>query len=437
MKLLQRTALYQALLALPMVALGTGLGYLLVHRAVTAEVDETLEYHAGQVQQQADANEPPKNHAAPGLLLQVRPGTLPHKEFRDTTIYDTLEQERIPWRIGRFPLRQPDGSSAVLTLGRSQLETDELVTGIAGGIAAMLVVFSLCTLLLYHWLSGRIWLPFRANLRAMETFRPDAKAPVLTPSRVEEFAAMAGALDRMMGNMQRAFTAQKRFTEQAAHELRTPLAILRGRLDQLIQSPQLGEADAAAIQGIDLAIGRMGRIVADMLALAEIGDGGFPPGSVDWPALFAAELRLVKGLCEHQGIQAELRNEGPCALRLHSRLAQLLVANLVRNAVQHNVQNGSLVVTLAPAGITVCNTGPRLTVEPATLFQRFAKGNPASSSPGLGLAMVKEIADRNGLRVSYTEDGGMHRITVAQLELLQDPDRIAPQFWASSIPQTP
>lgn len=413
MKLLQRTALYQALLALPMVVIGTAIGYGLVRHTVTLEVDEALVHHAEQVQESMRSTDRDLELTAPGLLVRIVPGTILHEQFSDTVIYDTLEEEDIPWRIGRFPARQADGSDAVLIIGRSQLETDDLVMGIAMSIAAVLVLFTLCTLLLFRWLSTRLWRPFHANLLAMERFRPGAPSIPLTPSEVDEFADMSNALGRMMANMQRDFTAQKRFTDQAAHELRTPLAILRGRLDQLIQSSGMGEREAEVIQGMYTASDRMGRTISDMLMLAKVGDSGSLPQEVEWSRVFREEMVLLKDLISQRQLSVELNEESHCTIQLHPMLAQLLASNLLRNAVQHNVPNGSISVGITQESITVRNTGPVLSVAPATLFDRFAKGDPSSTSPGLGLSMVKEIAERNGLRVEYTEASGTHEITVS------------------------
>ena len=412
MKLLQRTALYQALLALPMVVIGTAIGYGLVRHTVTHEVDEALADHAKLVQERLRITQQGLEITAPDVLVRIAPGSISGVQFSDSVIYDSLEAEDIPWRIGRFPATQVDGSTVVLTIGRSQLETDDLVMGIAASIAAVLVLFTLCTLLLYRWLSARLWRPFHANLQTMERFRPDAPAPPLASSDVDEFTSMAHVLGDMMANMQHDFTAQKRFTEQAAHELRTPLAILHGRLDQLIQSPSMGEREAETIQGMYTASERMGRTISDMLLLAKVDDGGFAPEELDWPRIFREETALLKDLIAEQKLTVDLKEESRCQIHLHPMLAQLLVSNLLRNAVQHNVPNGSISVVITQESITVRNSGPALTVEPASLFERFAKADPSSTSPGLGLSMVKEMAQRNGLRVEYTAGNGMHEITV-------------------------
>ncbi|MBS1568968.1 MAG: HAMP domain-containing histidine kinase [Bacteroidetes bacterium] len=416
MNLLQRTASYQALLAIPMVVLGTAIGYGLVRHMVTREVDEALADHATSVQQRLRATDQGLEITAPDVLVRIVPGSIAVAQFSDTVIYDSLEAEDIPWRIGRFPAMKADGGPVVLTIGRSQLETDDLVFGIALSIAAVLVLFTLGTLLLFRWLSARLWRPFHANLQAMERFRPDGPSPSLASSNVDEFAGMARALDGMMANMRRDFTAQKRFTEQAAHELRTPLAILRGRLDQLIQSSAMGEQEADVIQGMYTACERMGRTITDMLLLAKVGETGTPAEEVDWQRIIRDELALLKDPIAERGLSVQVNEGERCGIQLPPMQAQLLVSNLLRNAVQHNVLGGSLAISTKQDDITVRNTGPALSVDPATLFDRFAKGDPSSSSAGLGLSMVKEIVERNGLHVAYREKDGLHEIFISRVD---------------------
>ena len=143
-----------------------------------------------------------------------------------------------------------------------------------------------------------------------------------------------------------------------------------------------------------------------------MGDGVFIPQEVDWSRVFREELVLLKDPIAQRLLTVELIEEGRCRIKLHPVLAQLLVSNLLGNAVQHNVPDGSLSVVITQESITVRNTGPVLSADPASLFDRFAKGDPSSTSPGLGLSMVKEIAERNGLRVEYMAANGMHAIIV-------------------------
>ncbi|MBK9760488.1 MAG: HAMP domain-containing histidine kinase [Flavobacteriales bacterium] len=413
MKLLQRTSRYQFVLAIPLVIVGTAIGYGLVNMVVTSQVDEQMEHQTSRVVQQLRAGERTFNTSAPDELIAVVPGSNGPLVVKDTTLIDVEENEVVPWRIMRSAVVLPDGTAYVITLGRSLVETEDLVLGIALSMTLLLALVALGNLLLNRWLSRKLWQPFHNTLDELQGFDADGpRIPRLPDTDVDEFTTLNRALKAMMTKLRADFTAQKRFTEQAAHELQTPLAVMQGKLDQLIQSPNMGEAEAGIIDGMFQARERMGRTVANMLLLARIGNQQFPPEHVDWLAIFNDQHHSLEDLIAQRGIRYSIRQDQPCGLRLHPLLAEVLVANLLRNAVQHNIPAGTATVVIGADGFMITNTGPGLSVAPAALFERFAKGDPASPSTGLGLSMVKEIADQNGLQLAYGYAAGIHTLVV-------------------------
>jgi signal transduction histidine kinase len=414
MNLLQRSSLYQLALAVPMVLAGTAIGYTLVSSVVKKEVDEELAFQADRIAHELGAGKQDFPTGASSEMLRVVPGASLARSFTDTVMPEPEDDgDLMPWRIGRFPAAFADGSPCTITVGRSLLETEDLVMGIAVSMTALLVLVVLANLLLNRWLSRELWKPFHNTLGELGRFRMDAPPGVPLPaSDVDEFNVMNRTLNAMMEKMRADFNAQKRFTEQAAHELLTPLAVMQGKLDQLIQSPSMGEQEAATIEGLFQARERMGRTVAHMLLLARIGNQQFAPERIDWSAVFADQRAALEDLMTDHGLTFTLHEDGPCGIRLHPVLAELVVANLLRNAVQHNIPSGTIDVMIHATGFTVRNTGLEVSVEPTTLFDRFAKGDPSSASTGLGLSIVKEIADANGLLVSYGISHGTHTIAV-------------------------
>ncbi|MBL0044813.1 MAG: HAMP domain-containing histidine kinase [Flavobacteriales bacterium] len=414
MKLLQRSSLYQLALAVPIVIVGTAIGYWLVSAVVKEEVDEQLTFRSKRIAQDLRNGKEDFTTGASSEMMLVVPGVSAGTMFMDSVMPEPEDDgELMPWRIGRFPAEYADGTPCTITVGRSLLETEDLVMGIAASMTVLLLLVVLANLLLNRWLSRKLWKPFHDALATLERFRMDApSAGALPASDVDEFNAMNRTLDTMMMKMRADFTTQKRFTEQAAHELQTPLAVMQGKLDQLIQSPNMGEQEAGTIDGLFQARERMGRTVTHMLLLARIGNRQFAPERIDWSALFRDQHAALEDLITERGINFTMHEEEACRVRLHPLLAELIVANLLRNAVQHNIPSGSIEVAIHASSFTIRNTGPELPVDPTTLFDRFAKGDPSSASTGLGLSIVKEIADGNGLLVSYGISHGTHTIAV-------------------------
>jgi len=414
MKLLQRTSLYQLVLAVPLMIAGTAIGYVLITSVVTSEVDEQLAHQAEVVMQEMRNGQRTFSSTAPDMSIAVRPGGDAAITYSDTTMYNAAEEEILPWRIGRFSGTLPDGSPCTITIGRSLVETEEMVMGIALSMVALLTLIVLGNWLLNRWLSRTLWRPFHGTLNELQRFDMNGSTPpVLPDTRVEEFTAMNRVLNTMMAKLQADFTAQKRFTEQAAHELQTPLAVMQGKLDQLIQSPNIGEQEAGIIDGLFRARERMGRNVNNMLLLARIGNQQFAPATIDWQSLFEEQHTLLEDTIQQQGLRFSIQQDQPCTLRLHPLLADVLVANLVRNAVQHSSAQGNVNVKINAASFVVSNTGKDPGMSTTLLFDRFVKADPSSASAGLGLSMVKEIAERNGLHMAYGYADGIHTVVLS------------------------
>lgn len=413
MKLLHRTSFYQLALAVPLLFAGTAVAYVMVTALVREEMDEQLEHHAERVLAEVRQGQLNFSSTAPDVYIALVPGAPNRTIFKDTVMFNAAEEEELPWRAGYFPIKLPDGTARTIVVARSLVETEDLVTVLALSMAALLALITLGNVFLNRWLSRKLWQPFHATLGELQGFEADGpRIPRLPDTEVEEFTSLNRALRSMTTKLRVDFTAQKRFTEQAAHELQTPLAVMQGKLDQIIQSPAIGEREAGVIDGLFQARERMGRTVSNMLLLARIGNQQFPPEQIDWSALFAEQHVILEDLIAQRGIRYSFRQDQPCGLRLNAVLAEVLVANLLRNAVQHNIPAGTVRVVIGADGFVIANTGPNLSVAPASLFERFAKGDPSSLSTGLGLSMVKEIADQNGLQLSYGFAAAVHTLVV-------------------------
>ncbi|HYX08983.1 MAG TPA: sensor histidine kinase, partial [Bacteroidales bacterium] len=101
-------------------------------------------------------------------------------------------------------------------------------------------------------------------------------------------------------------------------------------------------------------------------------------------------------------------------MKMDETLADILVTNLIKNAIIHNIDNGNINIVSASNKLSISNTGPALTVSPEKLFNRFVQSANSSGSMGLGLAIVKKICDIYSLQVHYEYNGSLHIITVEQ-----------------------
>jgi two-component system, OmpR family, sensor kinase len=227
-------------------------------------------------------------------------------------------------------------------------------------------------------------------------------SPRIGPVRAgEEIRALAGAFDRMLDRLQRAFARQRDFVSDASHELRTPLTILRGQIELLVRGEGEGDRRREALEVITREIDRMNALVDDLLTLAS-AEGG---------ELVAAREIDVVGFVEDLSRDLPLfgprryRSQSTVTGTLHAdpeRLTQV-VRNLVRNAVTHTKADDEVALTVRAADrsleFAISDTGPGIPPDQLGLvFDRFhrARGSRVEGGSGLGLAIAKAIVDAHG-----------------------------------------
>jgi signal transduction histidine kinase len=124
------------------------------------------------------------------------------------------------------------------------------------------------------------------------------------------------------------------------------------------------------------------------------------------------KLRDLEDLIAQRKISIQTDLE-PVGLVIHPALAEILVNNLLTNAIRHNVENGKIIITLREGTLSVKNTGKALNSNPEQLFERFRKESNSSASLGLGLALVKTISEVNGQALKYDIDDEWHTLSVS------------------------
>ncbi|MBC7447750.1 MAG: HAMP domain-containing histidine kinase, partial [Hymenobacteraceae bacterium] len=309
--------------------------------------------------------------------------------LRDTTLPDPDEAgEPTPYRQLTTRIATPAGPRW-LVVRRSLLEADDLV-GLT--LAVMLPVMGAilgALLLANYWLARRLWAPLDDTLRALAAY-DGRQALTLPATDVTEFAVLNHGLAAMSARVAHEVETLRAFTENAAHETQTPLAVLRARLDQLVQLPDLPASAHPLVADLSGGLSRLIRLYRALTLLSKIENGQFAAGvqEVDLGRLATARLESLADFIDGKHLIVEIEIGG-CLACLHPALAESLVHNLLHNAVKHNVPGGRLWVRASPGELLIENTGSAPTADPTRFFERFRKHDPSSESPGLGLAICE------------------------------------------------
>jgi two-component system sensor histidine kinase TctE len=252
--------------------------------------------------------------------------------------------------------------------------------------------------------------PVRTLGQSIRARAADDLSPIVAADAPREVAPLVDAMTAVMGRLQRLLDHQKRFVRDAAHQLRTPLAVLKTQ----VQSARRGDVPAAqALAEIAQTVERATLLANQMLALAKVEQLRQRP---EFERLDLAEA--VRGvaldlspLLAEQGLDFSLEVQ-PTPVQAHRWMLQELARNLLHNAIRHSPPGAALRVEVAPqaggAMLRVADGGPGITAElRLRLFTPFAAGDVARGS-GLGLAICREIVQALGGTVTLDNRTGPH-----------------------------
>lgn len=418
MNLLTATTRYYLLLTAGLFALASGLLYLGLQSALRHEANEQLVNERLALRQRVARGQPLPTDLlfAHELSRSRQPRRL---GFNDTLLLDEREHELVPYRQLTFRLDAGQGPEW-LTLRQSVVAQHDLLRVLLTALLATLLLLLVGVVVGNTWLARRLWRPFQHTLAQLRGYDLQQHQPLALPPRppITEFAELNQALNQLSERLVADYESLRQFTENAAHETQTPLAIIQAQLEQLLQAPVLA-ADEAALTLVGELLHttrRLSRLHQALTLLSRLENYQFAPGQavpVQLEQVVRDRLGLLEPLLEARGLHLTVY-AGPDlpARRLHPGLADSLVQNLLQNAIKHNLPGGDIVVSLTPAALQVSNTGPAVGGDPARFFERFRKYNAASDSPGLGLSIVQHICAYYGFRVHYEYAAGSTRHTL-------------------------
>jgi two-component system OmpR family sensor kinase len=256
-------------------------------------------------------------------------------------------------------------------------------------------------------LAGRVLRPLRSLADTAQTISETDLTRRIPVRGEDEASRIAGAFNDMLGRLEAAFETQRQFLDDASHELRVPLTVIRGNVELLELETDPGERDAM-VALITNEIDRMSRIVEDLLLLARAERPGFLSlERVDLAELTADVVRKAATLC---GRDWEFEESAPLVIVADGQRLTQAMMQLAENACQHTDEAASIRIgSRAEQGhavLWVHDSGPGVAPEDAErVFQRYVKGAARPGSGlGLGLSIVAAIAEAHGGRARLAED---------------------------------
>lgn len=417
MKLLSYTYCKLALLLFLLMAVWGVLFYYAIIDEVVDETDDTLENY-GEILMESALHDPSILETEGSLMsfykftpISEEEGRHYRQVFYDATVYIELEDEDEPVRVMCTAFRMPDGQYYELKLMISILERDDMVEAMLWYLGALFLLFLICTSIGIQLVLKGVFRPLHRLLDWLHCIQPGKEVPPLdNPTKIREFRQLSDAALDMGNRSYKAYEEQKQFIENASHELQTPLAIVRGKVELLAESEGMTEQQMEQLDEIYATLGRAVKLNKSLLLLSRIENGQYTEmEDVSVDEILDELLPDLMDIYEHKQVRLiRKREEQPFIIRCNHSLAQILVSNLVKNSLLHNREGGELQVLTTPTSLVIKNTGD-VPLDGEKLFRRFYHGmDGKKDSTGLGLAIARSIALSSSLKLTYEWQDGMH-----------------------------
>ena len=392
---LQLTAWYAGVLTLVLVLLGAGL-FLTIRHQLSRHVDKSLGSAAAVLEQAARIREAERQSARGAVVDAVDELHIP-----DRSLY-LLDAEFHPVK----PAALPDWiRDAVQKVAESRNGYGNVDAPDGRELRAYVERFT-----------STAGTPYVAAVLADRGELEDDYASLIAAFGAAGLAAMlllAGGgyvlVRKSTAPIERSMEQMRRFMADAAHELRTPIAILRAQADVALGRPREAERDRTTFQSIERETARVGRIVGDLLTLAraDAGDRPIAREALYLDDIAAEAVDAVRALAQHKQIQVEVGEFEEAKINGDATLVRELVLIVLDNAIKYTPQGGRVRLDVATengtSAVVVTDTGVGIAADQLPLvFERFYRAEPArrdAEGAGLGLAIARWIADAHGARI--------------------------------------
>lgn len=327
--------------------------------------------------------------------------------------HDILDSEMEPYRELNAPIII-SGKPYTYSTRINLVETEDLVQNIAFLFLAIITSLLIGLFAITKRLSKRLWKPFNDTLAQIEKFEIDkATTPVFVPTDIEEFNRLNNSIEKLIVRNTSIYRSQREFIENAAHELQTPLAIFQAKIDSFIQSAVFSTEQYQMLGSLNENVSRLTRLNKNLLLLSKIENDNYNTKEVIYlDEIIHKNIAFFTEQATAKNIKITLELSEKVVAKSNPVLTEILISNLFLNAIKHNTSNGEINVTLSNNSLLFSNTGQAQSLVTDKLFNRFSKSNPSDHGNGLGLAIIKKIADRNNWSVSYTFQDTHHSFLV-------------------------
>ncbi|WP_270230914.1 sensor histidine kinase [Phocaeicola coprocola] len=399
-----------------------GFFYMAVVEEVNDEVDDTLEdYSEGLIIRALSGEDMPtasngsNNQYYLYEVSESYAASHPQITYRDEMVFITEKSETEPARVLITIFRTEDERYMELVVYTPTIEKLDLLRAILGWIIFLYVLLLLIILSINIWVFRKNMKPLYVLLKWLDTSQLGKKnEPLENTTKITEFRKLNAATMAFAERGEKLFEQQKTFIGNASHEMQTPLAICRNRLEMLMEDETLTEHQLNELIKTHQTLENLTRMNRSLLLLCKIENGQFADTrSVCLNDILAHYLDDYKEVYAYRNITVTVTTDSSFCVEMNDSLVSVLVTNLLKNSFVHNIDGGFIYIKITANTFEISNTGEK-PLDRERIFERFYQGQKKEGSTGLGLALVDSICKANHLKIDYTYVENRHIFTISK-----------------------
>lgn len=388
--------------------------YFFIHLILTNKLDKDLVVEENEIRQYTRTYQKlplPASYLDQQVSYRELPADANNiRKFSNTTYLNPIENEQEPGRSLVTTLRLK-GQNIQVTITKSRVESEDLVRVILLITLGVTLILLVSLIIINRFVMSRLWMPFYNTLKRMKAFEVTKMESLNSDTtKIDEFIELNQSVNAMADRVKKDYRELKSFTDNASHEMMTPLAVINSKLDSLLQTEPFTAQQGTLLEDIYQATGRLSRLHQSLLLLAKIENNLITDAQeIDLKVLIESKVRQFHELFERDSliVEVELSNK---TVNMSRYLADILLNNLFSNAVRHNQRGGKILIELTEDTLIISNTGKDFSGKDR-LFDRFSKSNE-SEGMGLGLAITKQVCNLYGYQVNYQQINELHIFSV-------------------------
>ena len=322
--------------------------------------------------------------------------------------YDDKDQ---PYRVLETDFIDQFGKKQRLEIRTSTVEQDELVYDLTTALIVLYILLVISIVVVNGYLLNKAMRPFYAILEKLKKYQFGSSAvQEIRDYSITEFEELNVEINGMIERNELVFHQQKQFIENASHELQTPLAIVINKIDLAIQNENPDKNSLLLLTEVKSDLRRMAGLNKSLLMLSKIENSQFSQTSkLDFNEKISGLVKSYEDFTDFKKIKVNIEEKGYFIADFNPDLAEILLSNLLKNAVKYTHQKGTVEIIVEDNRLTFRNTGVSEPLDSSRIFTRFYKQGSDHSSTGLGLSIIRTIIRQYpGWDIIYRFEEGMH-----------------------------